>query len=70
MIDSFVEDVRYEPEARIPGIKAQHAIITPSCIAMRGRAAAIDEALGRMRLELETAWKAGKTMPALTSTSQ
>ena len=40
-------------ESTIPGMKAQHAIITPACVAMRGREGAIDEALARARKELE-----------------
>lgn len=35
----------------VPGIKAQHAIITDECRAGRGEEGAIDEALARIRAE-------------------
>ncbi len=38
-------------ETRIPGIKAQHAIITDQCRVNKGDEAAIDEALGRLHHE-------------------
>jgi hypothetical protein len=45
--EPFSEEVVVITE--IDGIKAQHAIITPICIANRGIEGAIDEALRRIR---------------------
>lgn len=36
-------------EAKIPGIKALHAVITDACRQGRGEEGAIDEALARLR---------------------
>ena len=43
----------------LPGMCAQHAIITPTCRTNKGDKAVIDETLDRMRRELErclTGW--------------
>lgn len=37
--------------AKIPGQKAEHAIITPQCVVNRGQLGAIEEALRRIKLE-------------------
>ena len=50
--------------ADIPGMAAAHAVITPTCVANRGVAGSIDEALRRARRELERclpAWQGART---------
>ena len=44
-------------KAVLPGLKAQHSIITPGCVNMRGQQGAIDEAIRRVRNELEECMK-------------
>ena len=38
-------------EARIPGVKARHAVITDACRKVNGEREAIDKALSRLRNE-------------------
>ena len=42
---------KYTPKSTIPGLKAQHVIVTPACRSGRGVEGAIDEALRRIREE-------------------
>lgn len=50
----------------IPGAAAQHAIITPECIAGRGEEGAVDEALARLRvsaLDAIKGWRDSERQP-------
>ncbi|HSR50924.1 MAG TPA: hypothetical protein VLV83_08845 [Acidobacteriota bacterium] len=44
-------------KSTVPGIKAQHAVITPTCRAGRGDAGAFEEAVRRLRQEYEACCK-------------
>jgi hypothetical protein len=41
------------PKTFVPGVKAKHAVISTACREGRGDAGAADEALARLRSELE-----------------
>lgn len=47
----------------VPGIKAQHAVISDDCRLNRGNRGAVDEAIARVRVEYESLlehWPIGK----------
>ena len=51
-------------ETILPGLKAQHSIITPECLQNRGRDGAIAEALARARRQLGPCIDGWKGTPA------
>lgn len=50
-------------DTTIPGIKAKHAIITPTCLVNRGPQGAFEEAVERMRIEFRELLKCRKDNP-------